>query len=171
MSSTLNLIPVLTGDNWILWSDQMKAYLMSQGLWLLTKGEDPIPSEAAAGASAEVKAATDKEILEWKKRDGQAIGAIMLRIAASLRIHQQDTSKKFWDELEKQFGKITHGTAYAWAMKLINFRITDTESPVKQFSVLDTILSQVKANKITIDEYFVALLITRDLPKRYENLG
>ncbi|TFK19937.1 hypothetical protein FA15DRAFT_759705 [Coprinopsis marcescibilis] len=53
-------------------------------------------------------------------------------------------------------------------MKLLNFCITGEESPMKEFSKLDTIMGQVMANKIDMPEYVTTLMVLRTLPKKFE---
>ncbi|TFK19101.1 hypothetical protein FA15DRAFT_660177 [Coprinopsis marcescibilis] len=123
-SSALNLVPTLSGNNWIQWSDLMTAYLQSQGLWLYVDGSINLPSLAADSASPSEKHAKLLTVLDWKKNDQMAIGAITLKISPSLKVHIKANSKDTWNELKDKFGSITHGTAYKWVMKRLNFRIT-----------------------------------------------
>jgi len=38
-----NLVPVLDGSNWLVWENQMTAYLCSKGLWKIVDGFDSFP--------------------------------------------------------------------------------------------------------------------------------
>ncbi|TFK17340.1 hypothetical protein FA15DRAFT_553152, partial [Coprinopsis marcescibilis] len=167
-SSALNLVPTLNGNNWIQWSDMMTAYLQSQGLWLYVDGVIHLPDDAPSGATAAEALLRANQILDWRKADQMAIGAITLKIAPSLKTHVALTSMTTWENLKVHFGSITHGTAYKWVMKLLSFHITGEDSPMKEFSELDTIIGQVKANKIEMPEYVTTLMVLRTLPKRFE---
>jgi len=168
----------------------MKAYLQSQGIWLLVNGEEPSPdlpatpaapaagttaSPAASSSSSSTAAAllreTRKELIEWKNRDGKAIGSIALKIAPSLKIHIKDTAAETWAALKGAFGETTHGTTYHWVTKLLNFRLSGEIHPHKEFADLSQIHEQVKACKVNIDEYVIVLMILRNIPKRYESLA
>ncbi|TFK19208.1 hypothetical protein FA15DRAFT_727066 [Coprinopsis marcescibilis] len=131
-SSALGLVPVLTGNNWIQWSDMMKAYLQSQGLWLYIEGAIKIPEDAPSTANAAEKLLRQNQILEWHKADQMAVGAITLKIAPSLKTYIGE------------------------------------ETLMKEFSELDTIIGQVKANKIEMPEYVTTLMVLQTLPKKFK---
>ena len=93
-SSALSLVPTLSGSNWIQWNTQMKAYLMSQGLWQIVSGTEVVPDEpqgrpttrtTGTGESAVTTTtytAPDpalitewrKEFREWTRQDSMANG-------------------------------------------------------------------------------------------------
>lgn len=100
-----------------------------------------------------------------------ANGSINLKITPNLVIHMQDSSKDTWNTLEKQFGTNTAGTCYPWVQKLLDFAIKGDEHPVKEFACLNTIRGQVTANKVSLDEYVIALLVLKRLPKKYEMIA
>ncbi|TFK19819.1 hypothetical protein FA15DRAFT_722871 [Coprinopsis marcescibilis] len=114
--------------------------LQSQGLWLYVDGSINLPPLAADSANSAEQHAKLLAILDWKKNDQIVIGAI------TLKVHIKTDSKDMWNELKDKFESITHGTAYKWVMKLLNFRITGEESLMKEFSKLDTIMGQTMDN-------------------------
>ncbi|TFK18095.1 hypothetical protein FA15DRAFT_731310 [Coprinopsis marcescibilis] len=119
-SSALNLVPTLKGNNWIQWSNIMTTYLQSQGLWLYVGGVIGLPDDPPSGATAAEILLRQTQIIEWRKADQMAIGAITLKIAPSLKTHIALSSTTTWENLRTHFGSITHGTAYKWVMKLLS---------------------------------------------------
>src|ERR1700710_59524 len=189
-SSLISSVPTLTGPNWLQWSNMMKAYLQSQGLWLLVSAEEPKPEMPSASVStqpakpasttasssesssvSETLRQAQKELIEWKNRDSKAIGSITLKIADNLRTHVADTSAETWNALKLAFGDPTHGTVYHWVTKLLNFRLSGDVHPHKEFAELLRIQEQVKACQVAIDEYIIVLMIFKNIPKRYEHLA
>jgi hypothetical protein len=113
MSSKDNLsttVPVLDGSNWIYWEAQMKVFLRAKGLWQITTGSNPHPTNLtntravrtvqhnaqAVREEYEVAPAADL-VAAWHKE--QAISYITLKIAHSLRTFVGDTAAKTWTDL------------------------------------------------------------------------
>ncbi|TFK21064.1 hypothetical protein FA15DRAFT_718147 [Coprinopsis marcescibilis] len=151
-SSALNLVPTLNSNNWIQWSNMMATYLQSQGLWLYVDGVIGLPDDPPSTANHRM-----------------AIGAITLKIAPSLKMHIGLSSMTVWDNLKEHFGSIMHGTVYKWVMKLLNFCASGKELLMKEFSELDKIMVQVKANKIDMPEYVTTLMERQSKPKALAN--
>ncbi|THU77510.1 hypothetical protein K435DRAFT_877745 [Dendrothele bispora CBS 962.96] len=80
MSSALvNCVPVLTGANWIEWSDAIKAFLMSQGVWYVMEDSPPAATDAAATKT-------------WRDDKYKAMGNILLRVSPQIWSTIQDAT-------------------------------------------------------------------------------
>ena len=51
-----NLVPILDGSNWLVWENQVTAYLCSKGLWQIVDGFDSFPP-SLLGKKCHVQAA------------------------------------------------------------------------------------------------------------------
>ncbi|EPQ49985.1 hypothetical protein GLOTRDRAFT_15289, partial [Gloeophyllum trabeum ATCC 11539] len=74
------VVPVLDGSNWPTWSEQMMAYLMSQGLWGNVDGSITQPAVVISGTTRDSTAAD-----AWKEKDVRAMGTIRLHCSPALR--------------------------------------------------------------------------------------
>ncbi|EPQ56359.1 hypothetical protein GLOTRDRAFT_15981, partial [Gloeophyllum trabeum ATCC 11539] len=99
-------VPVLDGLNWPLWSQQMKAYLMSQGLWghcdgTITMPDTIVPTYKDGSTSQDTSAQE-----AWRLNDTKAIGTIRLRSspAVATLIQSKTMAKETWDELNFTYG-------------------------------------------------------------------
>ena len=85
-------IPALTGENYRLWADDMKAWLQLNGLWRLVSGSEKKPAgkpEVLDSKGAVITAAVppDKEKLErWEIKAERACGALKTAISHELRV-------------------------------------------------------------------------------------
>ncbi|EPQ55450.1 hypothetical protein GLOTRDRAFT_42040 [Gloeophyllum trabeum ATCC 11539] len=92
----ITVVPVLDGSNWPLWSQQMKAYLMSQGLWGHCDSTITMPSPVVTtykdGSTSEDTSARDA----WRLNDTKTIGTIRLRCspAVATLIQSKTTAKE-----------------------------------------------------------------------------
>ena len=87
MSSFLTqIVPVLTGQNWIEWQDKMEAYLMSTGGWSYIRDGDPTEVILATNKDGDVtnQAEFDDWLAkhhDWKDENLKAMGSIRLRLS------------------------------------------------------------------------------------------
>ena len=81
MSSSISLIPVLDGTNYMDWSSYMKAYLMTQKAWAVVSGEYKKPVLSSPPTAEQVK-----DALDWAELNYIAVGAINLRLPNHIRL-------------------------------------------------------------------------------------
>ncbi|EPQ52812.1 hypothetical protein GLOTRDRAFT_17699, partial [Gloeophyllum trabeum ATCC 11539] len=109
------VVPVLDGSNWSLWSQQMKAYLMSQGLWGHCDGTITMPAPVVTtykdGSTSEDTSARDA----WRLDDTKTIGTICLRCSPAIAtlIQNKTTAKETWNELDDTYAAWGHFNALA----------------------------------------------------------
>ena len=78
MSSSLEkLVPLFDGSNYLIWSDSMRAWLRSQGLWQITSGTEVKPTAPAVTTSTAAASVADA-VANWNNRDDQAFGSLVL---------------------------------------------------------------------------------------------
>ena len=142
------LVPVLNGSNWLVWENQMTAYLHLKGLWQIVDGFDSFPpnilgkkchvqaadettSEVIDPPEAELVEACQAKQLEWLNRDDQVRGIIMLLISQSLKQHLNEKAKTTWANLQGAFSKQTpsESSIFNDFQKLINLSITGNCHP------------------------------------------
>ena len=86
MSSSLErLVPVLDGTNYRDWAVLMQSYLQLQDLWEVVGGAHRMPAALGPSPTAAQTTAYNEQYAVWNTIDNKAIGAITLRITASLR--------------------------------------------------------------------------------------
>src|SRR5205807_2971108 len=88
-------VPILDRSNYGLWSQAIKAFLMSLGLWAFANSTNNMPNEVVDANGAVTNQAV---IDEWAQKDDMAIGHITLHVNAS--IQQELTSLQDPDSLD-----------------------------------------------------------------------
>ncbi|EPQ61303.1 hypothetical protein GLOTRDRAFT_30792 [Gloeophyllum trabeum ATCC 11539] len=79
-NNLIAVVPVLDGSNWPTCSEQMIAYLMSQGRWGNVDGSITQPAVVVSGTTRDSTTAD-----AWKEKDVRAMGTIRLRCSPALR--------------------------------------------------------------------------------------
>ena len=109
MSSSLKcLVPVLDGMNYHDWAVLMQSFLQMQELWDVVDGAHRMPTALTPGATQSQITAYNATV--WNTADNKAIGAITLRVTASLRHYRSanQTAHTFWGNL-KTGSRARHG--------------------------------------------------------------
>ncbi|EPQ53416.1 hypothetical protein GLOTRDRAFT_44965 [Gloeophyllum trabeum ATCC 11539] len=98
-NNLIAVVPILDGSNWSLWSQQMKAYLMSQGLWGHCDGTIIMPDPV-------VTTSKDGSTNAWRLNDTKTIGTIRLQCspAVATLIQDKTMAKETWKELSFTYG-------------------------------------------------------------------
>jgi len=71
-------ISILDGLNYLVWKNQMRAWLRSKGLWQITNGNEKKFQEVTDTAPSAVHEANYKQCMDWDNKDNQAYGMILL---------------------------------------------------------------------------------------------
>jgi hypothetical protein len=100
-SKLAEIIPVLTGANYLDWVSPMEDFLMAQGLSGALYDDEPTPVDLQAPTAEE-----KKDLREWLKDDREALGYIRLRISPALRVkHAKHTNAiDLWNTLQADYG-------------------------------------------------------------------
>jgi len=79
-------VSVLDGSNYLVWKNQMRAWLRSKGLWQITNGNEKKFPELDPSASSAAREANYKQCMDWDNKDDQAYGTILLRVNPSVAV-------------------------------------------------------------------------------------
>ena len=87
MSSFLTqIVPVLTGQNWIEWQDKMEAYLMSTGGWSYVRNGEPAEVIIQKDKDGDITNQSEYDSWlekrhDWKDENLKAMGSIRLHLS------------------------------------------------------------------------------------------
>jgi hypothetical protein len=152
MSNSLErLVPVLDGTNYHDWQVLMQSFLQMQDLWEVVGGNHRMPAALAQGATASQTAAYNQAYARWNSIDNKAIGAITLRITASLRHYHgtNDTSRTFWNNLQTAFGTASMPAVYADFKQVLNIKLSGG-NPIPDLERMATLFGRLGANSLTL---------------------
>jgi len=79
-------ISVLDGSNYLVWENQMKAWLRSKGLWQITCRNEKKQAQVPNTESTAINQANVKAQMEWDNKDDQAYRSILLQVNPSVAI-------------------------------------------------------------------------------------
>jgi len=66
MSSQLtNLVPVMTGSNYLAWKDAITVFLKSQGVWRICTGDDWRPADLTTGMNVDTAHVVQEDQCQW----------------------------------------------------------------------------------------------------------
>jgi len=170
MSSSLErLVPVLNGTNYRDWSVLMQSFLQMQDLWEVVGGGHRMPAALAQGATASQTTAYNEAYVVWNSIDNKAIGAITLRITASLRHYHgtNDTSRTFWTNLKTAFGTASMPAVYADFKQVINIKLTGG-NPIPDLERMAMLFRRLTTNSLTLPDNLQALLLLASLPPKWD---
>ena len=111
MSSTHELsllstsVFILDRSNYLVWKNQMRAWLRSKGLWQITNGNEKKFNELNPSTSSAACKANYKQCMDWDNKDDQAYGTILLRVNPSVAVLANSalTAKAIWEVLHAAF--------------------------------------------------------------------
>src|SRR6266850_367491 len=109
------VVPALTGTNYLIWKQTMKAYLMYSELWVVVSGEWAEPATPVYPTKLKTTPEVMEEMVKqyseamaeyrnWKVHDNKALGIITLKISPSMMHLCKNSSSTTWTELEKLYG-------------------------------------------------------------------
>ena len=173
MSSSLEkLVPLLEGNNYLIWADAIKSYLRSQGIWQVVSGGYLQPTAPTGNPTAAQLKEFQTENLDWRNKDDAAFGSIMLRVASSLQesISSKANSKEAWDELVARFGTPGPSLVYSDFRTALNTRLSPT-NPELDISKIATIFGRMTTNRIVIPSIVQAMILLAACPREYESVS
>src|SRR5271170_5915224 len=135
------LVPVLDGTNYLVWAEQMTAYLRSQGLWGYPNNDIKSPGRPGPTATA-----TEKEVFDqWVLKDNQAIGTIVLRTSVSCWIHFKNkiSSWGHWTALKEAYSKVGASVISADFRQAVGFCISSAGHPATDCDKLQSLMDRL----------------------------
>ena len=173
MSSSLKrLVSILDGTNYCDWAVLMQSYLQLQDLWEVVGGGHRMPAALGQNPTASQTTAYNEAYVVWNTIDNKAIGAITLRITASLRHYRgvNDTSRTFWTNLKTAFGTASMPAIYADFKQVINIRLTGG-NPIPDMERMATLFGRLTTNSLMLPDNLQALLLLASLPPKWDSIA
>ena len=166
-NSLINLVPVLDGTNYQVWSRSMKAYLRSQDLWLYTNGTWMRPGFAgAAHPTAEECTAR----ANWDKNNESAIGYMTLHLNHTIwdKMSALTTAANIWTRLETDYGTISPTVVFEFYKKTTTFKVDPKRQPRPQIEYLEGLYTHLEAETVDIPDFVQAMTLLTALPHSWE---
>lgn len=148
----------LKEDNWPIWKIMMEDHLVYKELDLPLLGKDVKPSSMS-----------DEE---WKSLDRKCLSVIRPCISPSILfdVYQCKTAHELWSTLEQSFEQPS-GINKMHAMKrLFLLKMKDGVTVRKHVNEFNSIVAQLKALKVNLDEEVLCLLLLSSLPPSWDTL-
>src|ERR1700752_4239889 len=178
-----SLVPVLDGSNYGLWSQAIKAYLMSLGLWGYVTGDIEHPDKVTVDTNATqdiqdaqrtAKVLADEAINAYNIKDDMAKGTIVLQVSPSIQqeltsLSDPDTDD-IWDHLESRYGSATPTSIYKDFKEALNVRLNPGQHPGAQIDKLVAAFQHLTAVSIIIPPQIQAMILLAALPQKWEML-
>ena len=70
-------VSILDGSNYLVWKNQMGAWLWSKGLWQITNGNEKKFQELNPSAPAAAHEANYKQHMDWDNKDDQVLDYVI----------------------------------------------------------------------------------------------
>jgi len=166
MSSSLeHLVPVLDGTNYHDWA------VLMQELWDVVDRAHRMPTALTPGAKQSAITAYNAAYVAWNTADNKAIGAITLRVAASLRHYRSanQTACTFWGNLKTAFGAASMSAVYADFKLVINTKLSGG-NPVPEMERLATLFDHLSTNNLIIAASLQGLILLAALPSKWDSV-
>ena len=164
MSSTLyTAVPLLTGDNYFAWAQDMEAYLRASGCWYPFREKRPTGGSPPTAEEA-------KLIKEWDDVDDKAMGQIKLRSSASIKdkVSACTTAREIWDLLAGSYGEKGLGGIFNDFDAAMAVQIPSNAHPSKAIDEIAMYFSRLDKEGVKIPDFVQAMIIRSKLPSRYD---
>src|SRR5882762_9891280 len=167
MSSQLvNMVPLLDGTNFLLWNQQITAYLKSQGLWRTliktcpTQGPDPKDPDMSA------------EIEKWEDVNSKAIGSMNLCLHFTIAYKHRATAfaATLLADLTAEYGKPGVSGIFLEFKKLNDLRLPENQDPSIALDQFIGHISCLTEMKVIIPVELQGLLLLSKIPPSMSHL-
>ena len=151
----------LTGENYYDWKFDMSMLLIGKGVWDIVTGDEVLD-----------EGATNKEKLNFKRRENVALSTICLAISQGLKIYVRSakTSKEAWDALSNHFEEKTLSRKIRYRRQLYALRKGNETTMVEHINKLKTISEHLEALDDAVLEKDLVMILISSLPEDYNNL-
>lgn len=158
VSSILPGVPMLSDDNWFVWSKKMKMFLMGAGM---------------AAVATETKAPTDpKAKEEYERIDSQLVAYIYTKVSEEYQYLVEDcaTGTLAWTALKKHFEKSTMGHRMAARREFYNID-HDPSLPISQYiQIVTAARLKLAAYGVTIEDTEFIDVLLMNIHESYHNV-
>ena len=171
MSQLTSLVPVFDGQNYNLWAQPIKAFLMSQGRWGYVDGSITAPG---AGTPAE-------EIAAWQHSNDMAKGNIILCLTTPLQQFAENitTAEDMWTQLFEHYGAVSVLSIYKDFKEAITLHFNPNQHPGPNFGHLAVAFNHLSAitfgtapnvTNLCLASQFQVFIAMAALPAKWEML-
>jgi len=164
-------VSILDGSNYLVWKNQMRAWLRSKGLWQITNGNEKRFQELDPSAPAAACKANYKQCMGWDNKDNQAYGTILLRVNLSVAVIATSslTAKEVWEALHTAFGTTSPSAIFANLKNVISKKISAANPAINIMEMNESFQCLTAAN-IIIPEVVQAMILLNAIPKEYDGV-
>ncbi|XP_021304786.1 uncharacterized protein LOC110430906 [Sorghum bicolor] len=179
----ISAIPKLTGQNYVLWREELDAALALAEIDFALQEPKPTEPEEPERAQNEtdeafanrkrdfapIRAKYDLEKYKWEKSNRKCKIVIKKTITEGLRgaIPECETAKEYLEKVKNQFTGSTKAHASTLIQKLTNMRFTGG-SVREHILSMSTMAAKLEKLKMPLADGFLIHLALNSLPKEYE---
>jgi len=162
---------VLDRLNYLVWKNQMSAWLQSKGLWQITNGNKKKFNELDPSTSSAACKANYKQHMDWDNKDDQAYGMILLRVNPSVAVlvNSALTAKAVWEVLHAAFSTSGPSAIFTNFKNTISKKIS-MASPTLDIMEMNKNFQCLMAAAIVIPEIMQAMILLNVMPKKYDEV-
>jgi len=162
---------ILDGSNYLVWKNQMRAWLWSKGLWQITNGNEKKFQELNPSTSAAACEANYKQRMDWDNKDDQACGTILLWVNPSVAALANSalTAKAIWEVLHAAFGTTGPSAIFTEYKNAISKKIS-AANPTLDIMEMNKNFQCLMAASIIIPEVVQAMILLNTMPKEYDRV-
>ena len=148
----------LSEDNWPIWKDKMEDILYCKDLYLPLEGDEKKPEKMS-----------DEE---WRVLNRKTIGTIRkwLDMSCCHQIAGEKSASVVWGKLQERYERKTVGNKTLLIRKLVNLKYKDGASVSEHLNQVQSIVNQLLAMEVVLDEEMQAMLLLSSLPDSWETL-
>jgi gag-polypeptide of LTR copia-type len=164
------VIDKLNNENYCVWSFKLKMLLIKENLWQCVEGSYPESVLETGGASP--TPTNNKEISNWKQRDGKALATIALAVEDNqlALIMKAETSKAAWNALKEYHQKATLSNKVSLLRKICQMRLSESGDLETHLFKMEETFEKLAALGKDLEEDLRVAMILSSLPESYNTL-
>jgi len=164
-------VSILDGLNYLVWKNQMKAWLQSKGLWQIMSGNKRKFPEAAENMPSTMHETNYKACMDWDNKDDQAYGMILLKVNPSVAIVTTSitTARDVWQAFHTAFGQTGPLAIFTEFKSVISQKIS-MAMPTLNIMAMNENFQCLTAATIIIPEIMQAMILLNAMPKEYDRV-
>ncbi len=182
-SSSMSIVPILNGSNWLVFERLMTAYLNSQGLglhidpklrWPITLSESQLVTLHNPATDKKEREPLKEIYDEWvdfKEHNLKAKGYITLKISAGLQglVTESKNAEVLWKDLKDKFGKQGLAATFALYRQIVDWKLKENSNPLTQVPHLVDLINRVTNEGITLTDKMQIMMVLHALPQSWDS--
>lgn len=165
-------LPILASDNYARWKYDIEVVLRVRELWNVVSGRDAVPVNPGAGATAEAKAAFQKEANEWVTKDYKA-KEVICRSLDSLHhdmIRSYKYSSQIWNCLKGVYEQNTGTSVLMIQREFYAIKWEPADKIMAYYTRLRSCANKAEAIGKKFEETAILAKMMADLPNSFTAL-